>query len=162
EWPQVAKQIWDLPRREYQYAAMELCAKKLKSYLPGHLELFEYMIQDRSWWDTVDFIAGTLVGGLFRMHPQLIGPAVMRWTAGPDFWFHRCSILFQLKYGKKTDAPLLFRLCRDFAGEKEFFIRKAIGWALRQYSKSEPAAVRDFIGRQKLSPLSRKEASKYI
>lgn len=79
-----------------------------------------------------------------------------------SFWMHRTAILFQLKYKESTDEQLLFRLCREYAGESEFFMRKAIGWALRQYSKTDPDAVRKFIHSVTLSPLSIKEASKYL
>ncbi len=162
EWPLIVEQLWQLRFREFQYMAMEFCRMKSKSFQPEHLPLFERMITDKSWWDTVDFVASNLIGELFRRHPEWISPAIEKWTTTDNFWLHRTCIIFQLKYGKRTDSTLLFDLCRRYAGEKEFFMRKAIGWALRQYSKSNPGAVRDFIRKQKLSPLSLKEASKYI
>lgn len=162
EWPKIILEIWQLPFREFQYAAMELCRTKSKAFSPEHLPLFEKLVTTRSWWDTVDFVASNLMGELFRKHPELIKEAIHRWMSTENFWLHRTAIIFQLKYGVKTNEKLLFQLCAHYAEEREFFIRKAIGWALRQYSKSNPKAVRSFIENHKLSPLSLKEASKYI
>lgn len=161
-WPELIRQLWDSPYRELQYAGMELCRKRKKDFEPEHLRLFVYMICRDSWWDTVDFIASNLVGELLRKHPELTGNTVNEWSNSGNLWLQRTSILFQLKYGKATDQKLLFSLCTRFAGEQDFFMRKAIGWALRQYSKVEPQAIRDFLKNTALSPLSRKEASKYI
>jgi 3-methyladenine DNA glycosylase AlkD len=162
QWPEVISQLWDSPYRELQYAAMELCRKRKKDFLPEHLSLFRFMICKNSWWDTVDFIAANLVGDLLRQHPELTGNTVNQWSNSGNLWLQRTCILFQLKYGKATDRTLLFSLCTRFAGEQDFFIRKAIGWALRQYSKTEPVAVRTFVKKVPLSPLSLREASKYI
>ncbi len=162
EWPQVAEELWDMPERECQYMAMELFALRKKQLHEGHLPLLEKMIAEKSWWDTVDFLAANIAGPLFRNEPQLIAGTIRKWTAASEFWFHRSAILFQLKYGRQTDEELLFRLCKKYAGEKEFFMRKAIGWALRQYSKTNPDAVRKFINSNSLSPLSLKEAGKYL
>lgn len=162
EWPLIVQQVWNLKFREFQYVAMELCRKKSKDFQAGHLPLLEKMILEKSWWDTVDFVASNLVGDLFKRHPELIDKTISKWLKTENFWLHRTAIIFQLKYGKHTDQQLLFSLCSRYAEEKEFFIRKAIGWALRQYSKSNPGSVRDYIKKQKLSPLSVKEASKYI
>lgn len=162
QWPLVVRQLWDSPYRELQYAAMELCRKRKKDFEPEHLALFEYMVCKDSWWDTVDFIASNLTGELMKKHPGLIRNTVKQWTESGNLWLQRTCILFQLKYGKATDKDLLFALCTRFAGEQDFFLRKAIGWALRQYSKSDPAAVRTFVKNIPLSPLSLREASKYI
>jgi 3-methyladenine DNA glycosylase AlkD len=162
EWMLIVQQMWKLPYREFQYMAMEFCKVKSKNFQPEHLPVFEHMVTDKSWWDTVDFLASNLIGELFRRYPELIAPTIKKWTATDNFWLHRTAIIFQLKYGKNTDEKLLFQLCSRYAKEKEFFIRKAIGWALRQYSKSNPAAVKSFLEKQQLSPLSVKEASKYI
>lgn len=162
QWSRVIRQLWDSPYRELQYAAMEFCRTRKKEFNPEHLALFEYMICKDSWWDTVDFIASNLVGELFRRHPELIKSAVEKWSGSGNLWLQRTCILFQLKYAAKTDRKLLFDLCARFVHEKDFFMRKAIGWALRQYSKYNPEAVRSFVSHTPLSPLSRREASKYI
>ncbi len=162
EWPLIVQQLWKLPYREFQYMAMDFSRMKSKHFQPEHLPLFEHMITDKSWWDTVDFVAVNLIGELLRRNPELKKDTVKSWTSTNNFWLHRTALLFQLKYGKNTDEKLLFQLCTRYAKEKEFFIRKAIGWALRQYSKSNPDAVRLYTQQQPLSPLSLKEASKYI
>lgn len=162
EWRTVILQLWELPFREYQYAAMELCGKRVKELQPEDVGMLEQMLLKKSWWDTVDAVASNLVGELFRRFPEVAQSAISKWLSTDNFWLHRTCIIFQLKYNDKTDRELLFSLCKRFAGEKEFFIRKAIGWALRQYSKSNPEAVRKFIQQQPLSGLSIREASKYI
>lgn len=162
EWPIVIHQLWEMPFREYQYAALELLRLRAKELNASHVHLLEEMISQKSWWDTVDFIASNLVGVFLLQHEELRPGLVEKWTATGNFWFQRTCIIFQLKYGRKTDKKLLFELCTRYANEREFFLRKAIGWALRQYSKSDPQAVQNFIKRQPLSGLSLREASKYI
>ncbi len=94
----------------------------------------------------------------------MILPTIDRWDQGPSFWLHRTSIIFQLKYGEATDEALLFSRCVKYMDSNEFFLQKAIGWALRQYSKTRPERVRWFVDRYRgqLSGLSVREASKYI
>ncbi len=162
EWMMVVDQLWNQKFREFQYAAMVFTDRKIKELQPEHLPFLEKMITEKSWWDTVDMVAGNLIGAFFKMYPEKIPAAITRWTKTDNFWLHRACIIFQLKYGASTDHKLLFELCTKYANEKEFFIRKAIGWALRQYSKFNPKAVEAFIQKQKLSPLSVKEASKYL
>ena len=162
EWPMVIRQLWKMPFREYQYAAMELMRLRAKELNASHVPLLEEMIERKSWWDSVDFIASNLVGELLRRHPELRSELIARWTATGNFWFQRTCIIFQLKYGARTDKKLLFSLCTRYAAEKEFFLRKAIGWALRQYSKYDPESVRRYVNRQPLSGLSLREASKYL
>lgn len=162
EWMLVVEQLWNQKFREFQYAAMELCSKKTKAFEPDHLPFLEKMITEKSWWDTVDMVASNLIGEYFKKYPEKIPAAIARWTKTDNFWLHRTCIIFQLKYGSKTDQKLLFDLCSKYAGESEFFMRKAIGWALRQYSKFNPPAVSSFLKKQPLSPLSVREASKYL
>ena len=162
EWMTVVDQLWNQKFREFHYAAMVFTHKKIKELQPEHLPFLEKMITEKSWWDSVDMVASNLIGAYFKMYPEKISGAVSRWTKTDNFWLHRTCIIFQLKYGDSTDQKLLFELCTKYAKEKEFFIRKAIGWALRQYSKFNPKAVEAFIQKQKLSPLSIREASKYL
>lgn len=158
----VVRKLWKAPQRELQYFAMEAIARKSKTWPEDVHLLFDEMILNRSWWDTVDFIAVNLCGAYLKLHPELTATKVKTWTGSKDFWMHRTAILFQLKYKQTTDKELLFSLCHKYAAVDEFFIRKAIGWALREYSKTNPSAVRKFISSTKLSPLSVKEGSKYI
>ncbi len=159
---QLTRQWWNYPQRECQYIIMQLLAKTHKYWTVETISLFEWITLQKSWWDTVDFIASNLFGKYFQLFPEEIPGVIERWNKQDDFWLHRVSLLFQLKYSKNTNGPLLFAQCKLYAEEKEFFIRKAIGWALRQYSKSEPGKVKTFIRSTELSPLSVKEGSKYI
>ena len=120
----------------------------------------EFMIINKSWWDTVDMIASHLVGTHFKRFPGLIPAYTEKWMASGNFWLQRTALLFQLKYKKETDVELMSDLIKRLAGEKEFFIRKAIGWVLREYSKTDPEIVINFVENQQLSNLSRTEALK--
>ena len=158
----LVRQWWNYPQRECQYIIMQFLFKTNKYWDKDTIGILEWMILNKSWWDTVDYIASDLVGKYFELFPKEIPSAIKRWNAQNNFWLHRTSLIFQLKYRKQTNAVLLFAQCKRFSQEKEFFIRKAIGWALRQYSKSEPAKVKTFIKATPLSPLSVKEGSKYV
>ncbi len=158
----IVKFLWKQPHRECQYIAMEYIMKLHKKWTPATLSLFEYMIANNSWWDTVDFIASSLVGKLFQKYPQLIMPSVQKWDNQNQFWFHRTTLIFQLKYAAKTDQHLLFVQCEKYMSSKEFFMQKAVGWALRQYSKFNVVAVREFVDAHQLSTVSLREAKKYL
>jgi 3-methyladenine DNA glycosylase AlkD len=159
---QAAEELWALPEREYQYVAQGLLEKHVKKAEPDHIELLEQLIITKSWWDTVDLIASKLVGGHFTRFPEMIVPYTERWIASDNLWLRRTAILFQLSYKTRTDEELLFRYIEYCAEEKEFFIRKSIGWALREYAKTNADAVRRFAANTELSPLSRREALKRI
>ncbi|MBB3110639.1 3-methyladenine DNA glycosylase AlkD [Paenibacillus phyllosphaerae] len=159
---QVVRTLWALPEREFHYTAIVLLEKRMKKAKPERAPLLEQLIVTYSWWDTVDLLAGKLAGSLFELYPELRGEYVPRWTESDDLWLRRSVLLFQLHYKERTDAQLLFALIRRFAGEEDFFIRKAIGWALREYSKTDAQAVRNFVAAEKLSPLSVREALKWL
>jgi 3-methyladenine DNA glycosylase AlkD len=159
---EIIKTLWNHPCREVHYFAMEYAYKAKKIWTKDTIQLFEWMITTNSWWDTVDYIASNLIGNFFIKYPELIKANIRQWNNSQDFWLHRVSLIFQLKHGAKTDQELLFKQCKKYADVEEFFIRKAIGWALRQYSKFNPTAVRKFIQSNKLSSLSISEGSKYI
>ena len=158
----IVKFLWKQPHRECQYVAMEYIMKVHKKWTLATLSLFEYMIANKSWWDTVDFIASSLVGKLFQKYPQLIMPSIDKWDGENLFWFHRTTLIFQLKYGVKTDQHLLFVQCEKHLNSKEFFMQKAVGWALRQYSKFNADAVGKFVDAHQLSTVSLREAKKYL
>lgn len=158
----VVRRLWQLPEREYQYAAMNLLGRLIKKLGPDAIHLMEHLIITKSWWDTVDYIAPNLVGTLFQRYPELRLPWSEKWIHSDHMWLNRTALLFQLRYKNGTDADLLFQYISKCADSKEFFIRKAIGWALREYSKTEPDAVISFVDRQPLSPLSKREALKVI
>lgn len=149
-------------QREYQYFAIDLLKKHLKLIDVSFVNLYEKMIIQKSWWDTVDLIASTLVADLLQKYPELIKEKANVWIQSENIWLQRTALLFQLKYKDKTDFDLLQHYIQQTAHSEEFFIQKAIGWALRQYSKQNPHAVKNLLEHQKLSKLSRREASKYL
>ncbi len=159
---ETVKLIWQMPQRELHYAIMEIASRKAYLAYAGKINLYEFMIVNQSWWDTVDYIASNLVGAWLIKHKQLTGEVTERFMQSGNMWLQRTALLFQLKYRGNTDQELLFRFINDLSGSKEFFIRKAIGWALREYSKTNPGAVLDFTNNNELSPLSRREALKII
>lgn len=164
DFEQVLFECWDMPEREYQYFAMELAARVAKKAELCRVDVYEYMAEHKSWWDTIDFISSNLVGVHFQKFPDAIIPYTERWMDSGNMWLQRVSILFQLKYRKATDLELMTRYIERLSGSREFFINKAIGWILREYSKSDPAWVTDYVKGQwpGLSPLSRREAMKWI
>lgn len=153
---------WDSPQREMQYCCMEILYRMRKKLTPAHVPLFEKLIQTKGWWDTVDFIAPSLAAFILKNNPHLMDETIARWQNHSCMWMRRAAILHQLKYKTDTDENRLFATCKALAHEKEFFIRKAIGWALREYSKVNPDAVRRFVATTGLSGLSHREALKRI
>ncbi len=121
------------------------------------------LITTKSWWDTVDTLAAHTVGPLVAAHPEL-ADTMDAWVGDENMWLSRTAILHQLRYKERTDAERLFRYCTARAGHKDFFIRKAVGWALREYAYTDPDGVRAYISehRDNLSPLSVREASKHL
>lgn len=158
----VIRALWKLPERECQYTAIMLLDKRLKGLDAAWIGLLEMMIVTSSWWDTVDIIAGRLVGSLFSRYPELIPAYAGKWIESDNLWLRRSAILFQLGYKEKTDKELLFAFIRQCADEEDFFIRKAIGWALREYAKTDEQSVRAFVKETPLSALSVREALKRI
>ncbi|MBC6138077.1 DNA alkylation repair protein [Listeria innocua] len=148
--------------REFQYAAIDLLSRYGKKQASEAIEIYEQLVTTKSWWDTVDGLAGTVVSNHFKLYPDLIPTYNEAWINGDNIWLARTAILFQLKYKEETNAELLFANCEKWLGSKEFFIQKAIGWALRQYAKVDSEAVRVFVNSHTLAPLSRREALKHI
>ncbi|EHF3619273.1 DNA alkylation repair protein [Listeria innocua] len=148
--------------RELQYAAIDLLSRYGKKQASEAIEIYEQLVTTKSWWDTVDGLAGTVVSNHFKLYPDLIPIYNEAWINGDNIWLARTAILFQLKYKEETNAELLFANCEKWLGSKEFFIQKAIGWALRQYAKVDSEAVRVFVNSHTLALLSRREALKHI
>lgn len=158
----IVRELWAQPEREYQYTAINLLDKQQRQLTGDHVSLLEELIVTKSWWDTVDALAGRNVGKLFSRYPELREPNIGRWRRSEDIWLRRTTLLFQLNYKDKTDTDLLFALIRENLGSSEFFINKAIGWALRQYSKQDAEAVIQFVKETHLAPLSEREALKWL
>lgn len=148
--------------REVNYFALEMVQKVQKKQPEEFIGLFEKLITTRSWWDTVDWLA-KLVGIHFKKYPHLILPVTERWMASGNIWLQRACLLFQLLYKDRTDAELLFRCILELKGSDEFFIQKAAGWALRQYSKTDADGVTAFIeSHPDLAPLTKREGMKWL
>jgi 3-methyladenine DNA glycosylase AlkD len=156
------RELWEKEEREYQYTGLVYMEKSLKKLEKADLPFMEELITTKSWWDTVDAIAPKPVGTIAEKYPEVIAETINRWAIDDYLWLRRAAILFQLKYKGQTNAELLYRYIKQNADSKEFFIQKAIGWALREYSKTNPASVKEFIEGTKLAPLSVREGSKYL
>ena len=159
----ILRDLWSLPQREFQYAAVGMLGRCDKQIPAKFIKTIEYLIITKSWWDTVDSIAGGTVGVHFKRFPEVRENYLSKWRASENFWLRRTTILFQLNYKKETDFDLLCAIIRENLGSKEFFINKAIGWSLRQYARIDHKAVKKFVNATKdLHPLSRREALKHL
>jgi len=158
----ITKEFWQLPQREYQYVIMDILGRMAKKAEKERIDLYEYLVVNKSWWDTVDYIASNLVGVHLQKYPELIKPYTLKWMDFGNMWLQRTSLLFQLKYKKTTDLNLLTDYILRLQGSKEFFINKAIGWILREYSKTDALWVVDFVKKNQLAPLSHREALKWL
>ena len=154
--------LWAKPQRDFHYFAIDLAIKYKKDYETSDLPLWEHLALHNSWWDTIDFISSKLMGQQFLTYPEQRDPFIEKWLKQDNIWMKRCCILFQLKYKEKMDLDCLSYVINKTTGSKEFFINKAIGWILRERSKYDPNWVHAFIEKTKLSPLSKREASKYL
>jgi len=154
--------LWNLPQRENQYVAQELARKYIKNIEEDDILLYEHMITNRSWWDTVDFIAATLVGAYFKTFPEKRMVVTKRWMSSNNIWLQRSCLLFQLKYKETLDTAYLAKTISSLLGSQEFFINKAIGWILREYSKTNKDWVLQFEAKTSLHPLSKREALRLI
>ncbi len=157
----IVRDLWALPQREFQYLGIGLVAKWEEKLPPGFIETLEFMLVTKSWWDTVDTISSS-VGVHFKRHPAVKAEWLAKWRTSDNFWLRRVTLLFQLHYKNTTDFELMKSLICENLGSKEFFINKAIGWALRQYSRVDEEAVREFVAQTPLHPLSAREALKWL
>ncbi|MBI2731056.1 MAG: DNA alkylation repair protein [Sphingobacteriales bacterium] len=160
--PVIIKELWDLPERELQYAAIELLALYKKQWDKEVITLIEFIITNKSWWETVDHAASELTSPYFKLFPAEIKKITGSWNRSDNFWLQRSSIMFQKRYKKETDTELLAKYILALRHSKEFFVQKAIGWALREYSKTNHKWVIDFVKQNTLAPLSEREALKRI
>jgi 3-methyladenine DNA glycosylase AlkD len=149
--------------REERYAAIDLTLGKLVAADLKMLPVYEEIIRQGAWWDFADGVAGRLCS-LLQAHRAEMSGVILEWSTDPDLWIRRASITAQLKAKGDTDPQLLRRIVEANLSDPEFFIRKAIGWALREYAKTDPVAVRDFVegAGTRLSPLSVREALKNL
>lgn len=157
-----AHACWARPERDYQYVAAKHLRRHVRLLPAGAIDDLRLLITEKSWWDTVDELARNVVGPLVLAHPELV-EVMDRWIDDDDIWLARTAILHQGTFKGATDADRLFRYCLRRAPDTDFFVRKAIGWALRDHSKVDEAAVRAFVAEHdaELSALSRREALRY-
>ncbi len=167
EWRDTVLELWRGARyREERYLAIELAGysayRKFRTL--DALPMYEEMITSGAWWDYVDSIAGHRIGELLRLYPVKMRRVLRAWAKSDDIWKRRSAILAQLGFKGETDLDLLYDCIRPSIGEKEFFLRKAIGWALRQFAKTDGQEVRRYVAEHdgRLSPLSKREALKNL
>jgi 3-methyladenine DNA glycosylase AlkD len=160
---ETALALYSKSQRELQYCAIEILIKQLKgNYKKEDIQLIEKILITNSWWDSVDTIAKNILGRYFLEYPLETKKVITRFSNSDNMWLNRSAILFQLGYKEKTDFELLQYECEKHKNSDEFFIQKAIGWALREYAKTNPQAVKNFVAHTNLKPLSKKEALKNI
>ncbi|MER8008066.1 DNA alkylation repair protein [Streptomyces sp. NPDC094149] len=159
----IALRCWRLPEREYQYFAVDYLRRHARVCSSAFLPVARHLVGTRSWWDTVDLLAAHVVGILVAADPALKAD-MDAWIADEDLWIARTALLHQLRHKERTDAERLFAYCLIQSGHPDFFIRKAIGWALREYARTDPDAVRAFVARERsrFAPLTVREALKNI
>jgi 3-methyladenine DNA glycosylase AlkD len=158
----ILRELWALPQREFQYAATGFLSRREKELPSSFIKTIEYLIVTKSWWDTVDTISGGTLGVHFRRYPDVREKTLAKWRKSDNLWLRRACILFQLNYKQETNFPLLCEIICENLDSKEFFINKAIGWALRQYARIDPKAVKKFVKATPLHPLSQREAMKHL
>jgi 3-methyladenine DNA glycosylase AlkD len=165
-WVRVIRELWhEAEYREERYFALDLSAYRAYAgwQTPDLVPLFEELIITGAWWDFVDEIANRRIGPFVRSHPKVLTPIMLQWSRDPDRWKRRTSIICQLASKQATDVELLTRCVEANIDDPDFFLRKGIGWALREFAKTEPGWVRAFVDTHPgLSPLSRREATKHL
>jgi 3-methyladenine DNA glycosylase AlkD len=167
EWEETVRAVWDgATHREERYAALALAQHPAGKQWqdPDALELYRHLIVTGAWWDTGDVLAGDLVGPILLSHTRKTTPTMREWADADELWLRRAAVLCQLKHGTDTDLDLLSYAIEATIDDTSFWLRKAIGWALRQYARTDPEWVRSEVERMgsRLSGLSRREAMKHL
>jgi 3-methyladenine DNA glycosylase AlkD len=158
----VARELWAEPEREFAYVAADWIVAASKTGPVSLLNTVEALTVTKSWWDSVDSLVHA-TGHMVERFPD-VAPRVEQWVTGENFWLARSAILHQLGFGDRTNTERLERFCLARADDPEFFIRKAIGWALRDYAWRNPSWVEEFVNRHRsvLSALTIREATKNL
>jgi 3-methyladenine DNA glycosylase AlkD len=164
-WRRQVLEVWrGAGFREERYAAIELSG--LRRAVAFHdldaLPMYEEMIVSGAWWDLVDSLAKHRLGLLLRRHPALVRTALLEWSCCDNLWKRRSAILCQLAFKDDTDLDLLCACLAPSLDSREFFLQKAVGWALRQHAWTDPDWVRAYVQGHELRPLSRREALKNL
>ncbi len=166
-WEDTVRALWfEATRREERYGALALAGHRhYRAYQdPDAMSLYRELVVTGAWWDLVDDLASRKVGPVLRAYPAQVAPVVRAWACDRDRWLRRTAILSQLGAKAGTDVALLTACLQANLDERDFFLRKAVGWALRDYARTAPDWVRAFVARHedRLSPLSRREATKHL
>jgi 3-methyladenine DNA glycosylase AlkD len=157
----IALELFQKQQREFHYCAVEILIQELnRKYIKEDIQLIEKLIITNSWWDSVDFLAKYLLGNYLLQFPEEKDSVILKFSNSENMWLNRSAILFQLGYKEKTNFDVLKLVCEKHKMSNEFFIQKSIGWALREYAKTNPKAVRNFVSSSNLKKLSEKEALK--
>lgn len=164
EQQQIVAELWQKPEREFHQAALDLVSKIVKKTNLDWLPFWEDKLMKNAWWDSVDYIAPSLIGPLLIDKKELQEKYAWQWMESGYLWKQRAALIFQIKYRTKTNQNLLFDLVLSCADSKEFFLRKGAGWALREYGKSAPLEVSTFVHAHAatLSTLTVREALKNL
>lgn len=159
----IAWELFNMKEREFHICAIDLLVKEFKkNYTIEDIYLIEKLIITNSWWDSVDTIAKYLLGGYLKQFPSETFNVIERFSNSNNMWLNRSALLFQLSYKEKTNFELLKSECEKHKHSNEFFIQKAIGWALRDYSRFNPIGVKNFVLSTNLKPLSSREALRLL
>ena len=162
DWYEVSSELFAMPEREFQYVAMAYLLKAKNSWDSRVPLLVHRWVNENSWWDVVDVLGPKVLGLYFQRFPQERSEWIPLWMKSPNFWQQRLCILFQLDYKKNTDVTHLSTIILSLNTSKEFFIQKAIGWSLRQYARTDPEWVLNFVDHHPLMPLSKREALNHL
>ena len=156
-------ELYQLPQREMHHIAIDIFLKEIKNkYQIEDIVLIEKLLLTNSWWDSVDTLAKYALGGYLETFPDKKYEIIEAFSNADSMWLNRTAIIFQLGYKKSTDFELLRSECEKHKHSTEFFIQKAIGWALREYGSVNPTAVLNYVNSTNLKPLSKKEAIRKI
>jgi 3-methyladenine DNA glycosylase AlkD len=164
-WRKAVLALWrEAEYREERYAAVELSGfRYYKSWQTLYtLPMYEEMIVTGAWWDLVDDIAIHRIGPLLRMFPETMRPLMLEWSRDGDLWKRRTSIICQNSFKDRTDLGLLYACIEPSLSDIDFFARKAIGWALREYARTDPEEVVRYVSHHGISGLSRREALRNV
>lgn len=158
----LVRELWKLPHREFHYLALDLMVK-YKVLIPElNFKFFNYLVEKNAWWDSIDTICSKVLSPYYLYHKKVYENDMRAWWESDNFWKRRACIIFQLTYKEKTDLKFLQKRILENSNSTEFFLQKAIGWSLRQYSKTDPKWVVNFVSKNELKPLSRREALRLL
>ncbi len=163
DYRRTVEELWALPHREERYAAVAIARRQRRFVSMEHLDLYRRLVVEGAWWDLVDDVAH-IIGRLLLDDRAAMRPVLDRWIDDDDRWLRRAALLSQLDAKHATDATMLFAYCERRMQDPDRFIRKAIGWSLRQYARVDPESVRAFClrNREQLSAVSMREAMKHL